>query len=370
MEYTYFPVTLGQLGATIRFHDLMEGTHRIGGVSVTARYLNHPAVVLGYRLESDGATLVYATDHEPHGTSAEPDVASGDAPGSTSATDLTGSSGATGMPVHDEDRRHVEFMRDADLVVHDGQYTLEEYSVPAGSPGGKHGWGHTAAEQAADFAALAGAKRLALFHHDPLRNDDAIDQIVLSCRERELVRHAQLEVFAAAELMELRLGDRGTSEPGAANLGDAVPDADAFAPGPDETVLVADDDPDILTLLAEVLEPEGVRLLLAADGDIALRLAQSARPSLVLMDWQMPALSGLDVLRTLRASDDPEVRDVPVVLLTGRASREDTAASFEAGATDYLTKPFTPAHVRSRVREWLLRGRTARAARLSAGPVA
>jgi len=123
MEYTYFPVTLGQLGATIRFHDLMERTHRIGGVSVTARYLNHPAVVLGYRLESDGATLVYATDHEPHGAPAEPEaVASG-------STTSTGSPGSMGMPVHDEDRRHVEFMRDADLVVHDGQYTLYSSSV-------------------------------------------------------------------------------------------------------------------------------------------------------------------------------------------------------------------------------------------------
>jgi len=361
MEYTYFPVTLGQLGATIRFHDLMERTHRIGGVSVTARYLNHPAVVLGYRLESDGATLVYATDHEPHGAPAEPEaVASG-------STTSTGSPGSMGMPVHDEDRRHVEFMRDADLVVHDGQYTLEEYSVPAGSPGGKRGWGHTAAEQAADFAALAGAKRLALFHHDPLRHDDAIDQIVLDCRHRVLVRHTNLEVFAAAELMELRLGDREAGSTNEVSLNSAVPDGDAFAAGPDETVLIADDEPDILTLLAEVLEPEGVRLLLAADGETALRLAQSAKPSLILMDWQMPALSGLDVLRALRSSDNPAVRDVPVVLLTGRASREDTAAGFEAGATDYLTKPFTPAHVRSRVREWLLRGRTARAARVSAG---
>src|SRR4026209_622311 len=56
MEYTYFPVRLDQLGATIRFHDLVEGTFQIGGVRVTARYLNRPAVVLGYRLDADGVT--------------------------------------------------------------------------------------------------------------------------------------------------------------------------------------------------------------------------------------------------------------------------------------------------------------------------
>ena len=66
MQYTYFPVALDQLGATIRYHDLVEGTFEIGPVRVTAQYLNHPALALGYRLEVGGVTLVYATDHEPH----------------------------------------------------------------------------------------------------------------------------------------------------------------------------------------------------------------------------------------------------------------------------------------------------------------
>ena len=66
MEYEYFPVTLRQLGATIRFHDLAEGDFAIDDVRVTAQYLNHPALTLGYRLESGGNTVVYAVDHEPH----------------------------------------------------------------------------------------------------------------------------------------------------------------------------------------------------------------------------------------------------------------------------------------------------------------
>jgi len=66
MQYTYFPVGLEQLGANIRYHDLVEGRLRIGDIEVTSRYLNHPALTLGYRLEADGVAVVYACDHEPY----------------------------------------------------------------------------------------------------------------------------------------------------------------------------------------------------------------------------------------------------------------------------------------------------------------
>jgi DNA-binding response OmpR family regulator len=81
------------------------------------------------------------------------------------------------------------------------------------------------------------------------------------------------------------------------------------------------------------------------------------------MDWNMPARDGIEVCRALRTDSDPRLRDVPVVLLTARVRAEDTAAGFAAGATDYLTKPFKPTHVRSRVHAWLLRHRAGPAAR-------
>src|SRR5262249_6924694 len=84
MEYEYFPVTLAQMGATIRYHDLEEGAFSLGRVQVTTRYLNHPGLALAYRLETDGASVVYATDHEPHSVHAD--------------TPATG-------PVHREDQR-------------------------------------------------------------------------------------------------------------------------------------------------------------------------------------------------------------------------------------------------------------------------
>ena len=67
MQYTYFPVQLLDFQANIEFHDLVEGQFQIDDVTITTRYLHHPALTLGFRIEADGATLVYSTDHEPSG---------------------------------------------------------------------------------------------------------------------------------------------------------------------------------------------------------------------------------------------------------------------------------------------------------------
>ncbi|MBI3979668.1 MAG: response regulator [Chloroflexi bacterium] len=330
MEYTYFPVTLDQLAATIRYHDLVEGTFEAGGVRIVTRYLNHPALTLGYRLEVGGVTMVYAADHEPHSRH-QPDPAhlAADAPARL---------------VHREDQRHVEFLAGADLVIHDTQYTEAEY-------GKKVTWGHSPAEWAVDFAAAAGVKRLALFHHDALRDDEALDRLVEVCRRRA---GSALDVFAAAEGMVVDLPERGPTAGTASRAFSAVVgarDAETEA----LTVLIVDDDRDIVRLLTTTLKPEGLRLLTAFDGESALALARSQRPDLILLDLLMPELDGLAVCRALRNEADASVRDVPIVLLTALDAMEDTAAGFAAGATDYLTKPFSPAYVRTRVRGWLLR---------------
>jgi hypothetical protein len=76
MQYTYFPITIEQFAAKVRYHDLGEGSIEIDDVRVTAHYMNHPALTLGYRIEADGASVVYATDHEPH----SPALARGERP--------------------------------------------------------------------------------------------------------------------------------------------------------------------------------------------------------------------------------------------------------------------------------------------------
>ena len=329
MEYEYFPVTLGQLGATIRYHELTEGNFDLGAVRVTTRYLNHPGLALGYRLEAGGVAVVYVTDHEPHSRH-QHEVA-----------DRT-----QRLPVHREDQRHVEFLASADLVIHDAQYTLEEYPS-------KLTWGHSPAELVVDFALAAGVKRLALFHHDPLRDDAALDQLVESCCKRAVA--GGLDVFAAAEGQTIELAEREAVAPRASRQSEA-----AIARGvgaASATILLVDDDPDIVRLLTLTLQPEGFRLLSASDGIAALEIARAERPDLLLLDWNMPGRDGLEVCRALRAESDPGLCNVPVVLLTAQTGAEETAAGFAAGVTDYVTKPFSPAHVRARVHAWLRRKR-------------
>jgi CheY-like chemotaxis protein/phosphoribosyl 1,2-cyclic phosphodiesterase len=334
MEYAYFPIALDQLGAKTRYHDLTEGVFDLGNVRVTTRYLNHPRIALGYRLEVDGVTLVYATDHEPH----SPHHPGGGVSGR-----------AAHLPVHKEDQRHIEFLAGADLLIHDAQYTLEEYPQ-------KLSWGHSPAELAVDFAVAGGVRRLALFHHDPLRTDDALDRLVTTCRQHAADAGDHLEVFAAAEGQVIELMGRAAA-PSVTVPAASVPIIDPAHPPGATTILVADDDPDIIRLLTMTLRPEGFRLISAYDGETTLAIARRERPDLILMDWNMPERNGIEVCRTLRADADPRLRDVPIVLLTARARPEDTAAGFAAGATDYLTKPFKPAYLRSRVQTWLLRRR-------------
>jgi CheY-like chemotaxis protein len=203
----------------------------------------------------------------------------------------------------------------------------------------------------------AGARRLALTHHDPLRDDAGVDRVLEICRRR--AAGSGLDVFAAAEGLEIRFAAKPAAASSAAAPDSAAPMA-ARAPEPAAiagrpTILVADDDAEIVRLIVSVLEGEGYRVVSARDGESALRLARLERPALVLLDWEMPGADGMDVTRGLRQSADPALRDVAVVLITGRSGAENTAEGFAAGVTDYLTKPFRPAHLKARVQAWLQR---------------
>src|SRR5262249_47308227 len=156
--------------------------------------------------------------------------------------------------------------------------------------------------------------------HDPLRDDATIDRLVDACRQRTAARGGALEVFAAAEGQVIELPERAQGQDRQAAGADAVTavDAGGVASTP-VTVLIVDDEPDIVRLLRVALRPEGFRLLSAHDGETALQLAHAERPSLILMDWNMPGRNGLEVCRALRAETDPQLRDVPVVLLTAQS---------------------------------------------------
>ena len=112
-------------------------------------------------------------------------------------------------------------------------------------------------------------------------------------------------------------------------------------------VLVADDDEDILSLVAFRLERSGCKVLKARDGEEALRLAITEVPDLAVLDVMMPKLDGHEVTRQIRANETTS--RIPVILLTARAQEGDVAAGFEAGADDYVKKPFSPQELSARV---------------------
>ena len=119
-------------------------------------------------------------------------------------------------------------------------------------------------------------------------------------------------------------------------------------------ILVADDDPDILTLVGLRLDHAGYRTVLANNGSEALALACSHRPDLVVLDVDMPYLSGFEVTERLQERD--ETRSIPVLLLTARRTEEDVLTGLTAGAHDYMMKPFSPQELETRVRSLLDRG--------------
>ena len=116
---------------------------------------------------------------------------------------------------------------------------------------------------------------------------------------------------------------------------------------PRPVILVAEDEEDILDLVVFDLEDEGYEVLTARDGEEAVALALERLPDLVLLDVAMPGLDGYEVTRRLRAEESTHA--TPVVLLTARAQVKDVIRGFEAGANDYVTKPFRPEELRTRL---------------------
>ena len=155
MEHPYFPVELDQLAARISYEDLCEGTYEIDGLRVRAQQMNHPSPTLGYRIESGGRSLCYLCDHEPFFEGVWRDGAA---------------RGKMESILEAGDRRHAEYMQGADVVIHEAQYTPEEY------PSKRH-WGHSTYEYVVELAAAAGVRRLFLTHHDPSHDDKFIAAI-------------------------------------------------------------------------------------------------------------------------------------------------------------------------------------------------
>jgi phosphoribosyl 1,2-cyclic phosphodiesterase len=315
MEYTYFPVPLERMSATIRFHELVEGQLTVEGATITSQYLNHPALTLGYRVAVDGAVFVYATDHECHAREA-----------------ATPGAWVEGDVCRDErDARHVALLTDADLVVHDTQYTAEEYRE-------RMGWGHSTIEYAIDVALAARARKLAIYHHDPRRDDEAVDALVLAGRERARSSGKKLEIIAAAEGLTLEVEGRKSERDVA--LPETPAEVDMRAPALHPALLVCGKGA-VERTITDALRAEGIDVASAHDRDGARALAGAGPYSVALVE------------KTLSA--ELELPDPAPPVLHLAADGSGPVPSAGAPCDDWLSAPFTAEYARTRIRAALLR---------------
>ncbi len=190
LTYRYFPVRQTELASEIKYIDLKEGRFDLGdGIVLKTKYLNHPLLCLGYRFEYRGKVLCTAYDTEPFQNvfCTDPDDPSYD--------EVMAREGE--QVAREENQRVEEFFAGVDLLIHDAQYTQEEYESS------KVGWGHSSCEHAIAAAKRSGVKRLALFHHEPVRTDAQIDE--LSKKYCNADYAGDTEVFFACEGVRIEL---------------------------------------------------------------------------------------------------------------------------------------------------------------------
>ena len=190
LTYRYFPVRQTELAASLTYVDLNEGERDLGdGIKVSAKYLNHPILCLGYRFEYQGKVFCTAYDTEPFHNLFCTD------PEDPSYDEGMANEGAS---VAEEQNDVLEnFFKGVDLLIHDTQYTEEEYK------GRFMGWGHSSFEHAVAAANRVGVKSMALFHHEPVRTDEQLDELAkIHCTK---IGPGGTEVFFAKEGMEIEL---------------------------------------------------------------------------------------------------------------------------------------------------------------------
>ena len=122
-------------------------------------------------------------------------------------------------------------------------------------------------------------------------------------------------------------------------------------------ILIADDEPNQLELMSFNLSNAGYSIIKAANGKEAIELIENHSPDLIILDWMMPKMSGIDVCRTLRSRS--ETKQIPIIILSARSEDSDKSLGLDTGADDYISKPFSPKELISRVKALLRRARPA-----------
>ena len=176
MQPTHFPVSMGDMQAELEFNNIFADSYRHNGIEFETIFLHHPGHALGFKFYINNKSIVYISDNEPY-TQAEIEQ------DETVATRYA---------------QLAEFVNDADILIHDAQYTPEEYE-------NHKTWGHSPFTFPVDLARTNSVKKLILFHHDPLHNDDVVDDILVRARAIAAKEGNDLEIIAAAEGLTLEL---------------------------------------------------------------------------------------------------------------------------------------------------------------------
>ena len=180
MEGPYFPIGLKELPSNITIEEVKEMEFPIGKVNVQAKFMNHPGVCVGYRLNTRHGSIVYMPDNEPFRRVH-----------ARRNTEFFHKEVETEF-AREEDQKMAEFARSADMLVIDTQYDTEEYKTHIG-------WGHGSVDDVVELALQAQVKRLFLFHHDPEHDDEKISQMVEQARKLAAAKGSALEIEAAQE---------------------------------------------------------------------------------------------------------------------------------------------------------------------------
>lgn len=188
METSFFPVSLKDMPSVLLIEELKEMEFFIGKVRVNARFVNHPGICAGYRLDTSNGTIAYIPDNEPYDLSRQARAPQSDGE-------------ETRRYAMAERAKLVEFLHGVDVLIIDAQYTDDEYER-------KKGWGHGSLSSVVSLALDAEVHKLFLFHHDPEHDDKKLDQIVEAARTLVLESGKSVEVDAAREGAEVWLGAR------------------------------------------------------------------------------------------------------------------------------------------------------------------
>jgi phosphoribosyl 1,2-cyclic phosphodiesterase len=189
LSYRYWPVRHSELAASIEYDQIKETALDLGGgLRVTTKYLNHPILCLGYRFEYQGKSIVTAYDNEPFRNLFPTDP---NDPGYDEDVAREGE-----QVVEEENEKMIRFFSGADILIHDAQYSPKEYE--------RHiGWGHSSYDQALATAAKANVKKLVLFHHDPNRTDEQLENLEEGFQS-EFNGTSSLEIMMAREGLALK----------------------------------------------------------------------------------------------------------------------------------------------------------------------